>query len=256
MMPAMSKPSLPRIDLTQDELHAAAADGLITASQAEALWRLWSVADQPYKAPVAAATRVPAAGPAFGFTNVLYYFGGMVAIGAMSLFMTLGFERMGAGGLLVIGLAYLVACLKVTDHFLVRGLRVPAGNLATLAVVLVPLVVWCVQSLLGLWPDGGDVHFSAYHTRIDWRWLTLEFATLAAGAVMLWRYKLPYMVMPLAVTVWYMSMDAANALMQNDGFDWEFTRDVSLVFGIATCALAFLVDMRSRRSTDPDARQD
>jgi len=187
---------------------------------------------------------------------VLYYFGGMVAIGAMSLFMTLGFERMGAGGLLAIGLAYLFACLKVADHFQARSLPVPAGILATLAVVLVPLVVWCVQSLLGWWPPDGDTHFSAYHTHINWRWLTLEFATLAAGAVMLWRYKLPFMVMPLAVTVWYISMDAANALMQNEGFDWQFTRDVSLVFGLATCALAMWVDVRSRRSTDADARQD
>jgi hypothetical protein len=64
------------------------------------------------------------------------------------------------------------------------------------------------------------------------------------------------MVMPLAVTVWYMSMDVANGLMQKDGFDWKFTRDVSLLFGIATCALAMWVDVRSRRSQDADARQD
>jgi hypothetical protein len=113
-----------------------------------------------------------------------------------------------------------------------------------------------VQNLLGLWPPGGDSRFSAYHTHINWRWLTLEFATLAAGAVMLWRYRLPYMVMPLAVTVWYMGMDVANALMQNEGFDWQFTRDVSLVFGIATCPLALWVDVRSRRSRDAEARQD
>ena len=252
----MSKLSSASITLTQEELRAAASDGLITPAQADALWQRWSV---PAWRDTSAQALVPpthSTGPSFGFTNVLYYFGGMVAIGAMSLFMTLGFERLGAGGLLAIGLAYLVACLKVADHFLARGLQVPAGILATLAIVLVPLVVWCVQSLLGWWPPGGDTRFSAYHTRIDWRWLTLEFSTLAAGVVMLWRYKLPFMVMPLAVTVWYLSMDAANALMQNDGFDWQFTRDVSLVFGISTCALAMWVDVRSRRSTDADARQD
>jgi hypothetical protein len=113
-----------------------------------------------------------------------------------------------------------------------------------------------VQSLLGLWPPGGDSSFAAYHTVINWRWLTLEFATLAAGAVMLWRFQLPFMVMPLAVTVWYMSMDVAHALMQKEGFDWQFSRDVSLVFGIATCALAMWVDVRSRRSTRAASRQD
>jgi hypothetical protein len=120
----------------------------------------------------------------------------------------------------------------------------------------VSLIVWSVQSVMGLWPPGGSENYSAYHTVINWRWLTLEFATLAAGAVMLWRYRLPFMVMPLAVTIWYMSMDVANALVQNDGFDWQFTRDVSLWFGIATCALALWVDVRSRRSADALSRQD
>lgn len=252
MMSPMTKPSSASIALTHDALHAAASDGLISASQAEALWQRWSAPEWQQQAESHAST----AGPSFGFTNVLYYFGGIVAMCAMSLFMTLGFERMGAGGLLVIGLAYLAACLKAGDHFQARSLPVPAGVLATLAVVLVPLVVWCVQSLLGWWPPGGPEGFSAYHTRIDWRWLTLEFATLAAGAVMLWRYKLPFMVMPLAVTVWYLSMDAAHALMQPEGFDWQFMRDVSLLFGIASCALAMWVDVRSRRSTEVDARQD
>jgi hypothetical protein len=188
--------------------------------------------------------------------NVLYYFGGLVAIGAMSLFMTLGFQTLGAGALLAIALAYMVACLKVADHFKARGLLVPAGLLATLAVVLVSLVAWSAQSVAGLWPPGGASDFSSYHTRIDWRWLTLEFATLAAGVVMLWRYRLPFMVMPLAVTLWYMNMDVANGLLNDGGWDWEFTRDVSLVFGIATVALAMWVDVRSRLSRSVEWRQD
>ena len=43
---------------------------------------------------------MPSRGPGFAFVNVLYYFGGLMAIGAMSLFMTLGFEAMGTWGLL------------------------------------------------------------------------------------------------------------------------------------------------------------
>jgi len=252
----MPKPSATRIALTQHDVQAAARQGLITVQQADALWQHWSEAMDAGETTQPMPLAAHHDGPVFGLVNVLYYFGGMVAVGAMSLFMTLGFEQMGVPGLLLIGLGYLVACLKVADYFKARGLDVAAGNLATLAVVLVPLVVWCVQSLLGLWPPGGDTRFSAYHTHINWRWLTLEFATLAAGAVMLWRYKLPYMVMPLAVTVWYMSMDLAHGLMQYEGFDWQFTRDVSLVFGIATCALAMWVDVRSRRSSDVHARQD
>ncbi len=237
------------VELTLRDLHAAAVDGVITNMQASQLWlRLGGSAGAQPVGPTPA--------PSFGFVNVLYYFGGLVAISAMGLFMTLGFESMGAAGLLAIGLAYMVACLKVADHFKSRALPVPAGILATLAVVLVPLVVWSAQSLLGLWPPGGSGTFRSYYTIINWRWMTLEFATLAAGVLMLWRYRLPFMVMPVAVTVWYMSMDIANALMQTNGFDWQFSRDVSVVFGMATVALALWVDVRSRLSQNIEWQQD
>ncbi|MBC7918520.1 MAG: DUF2157 domain-containing protein, partial [Rhodoferax sp.] len=67
---------------------------------------------------------------------------------------------------------------------------------------------------------------------------------------------LPFMVMPVAMTVWYMSMDVASALMQNEGLDWKFARDVSLVFGLGTVALAMWVDVRTRLSNDAEWQQD
>ena len=138
--------SLQVIDLRPQDLKDAAREGIVTDQQATALWQWLSHGGAQYRGTPRAITPMGSAataatGPAFGFVNVLYYFGGMVAIGAMSLFMTLGFESMGAGGLLAIGLAYLAACMKVADRFKARGLPVPAGLLATLAVVLVPLVV-------------------------------------------------------------------------------------------------------------------
>ena len=248
------------IEVRLHDLQVAADAGILTRDQAQSLWLNLTQGETPVKvveppAPVAAPVAA-LGGPRFGFVNVLYYFGGMVAISAMSLFMTLGFEAMGVKGLLAIGLAYAFACLKVADNFKARSLPVPAGILATLAIVLVPLIVWCVQSLMGLWPTGGSSSFADYHTFINWRWTTLEFATLAAGVVMLWRLRLPFMVMPVAVTVWYMSMDVANMLMQNQGFDWKFTRDVSLVFGIAMCFIAMWVNVRCRKARDAAWRQD
>ncbi len=233
------------VQLHHSDLDAAVRDGLVSEVQAQQLWSRWS-----------AVVRQPVPGPDFGFTNTLYYLGGMVAIGAMTLFMSLGWEAFGSWGLMVISAAYLLACLKVADHLVLRALSVPAGILATLAVCLVPLIVWCLQNAMGLWPPGDSQEYSAYHARINWRWLTLEFATLMAGVAMLWRYRLPFMVMPVAVTIWYISMDLANALMQNQRFDWEFTRDVSLLFGVATCGLAIWVDLRCRRAQEPMWRQD
>lgn len=268
-----------RVQIGWHDVEAAVEAGAIQPSEAHALWASWATPGSPLR--VSAATAVPTAaelaredeeavampaqaaqrpplatGPVFSFTNTLYYFGGMLAIGAMTLFMTLGWELFGAWGVFALAVGYLSGALLVAGNLLQKGLRTPAGVLATLAVCLVPLAVWAFQSGIGLWPEGAHDSYRDYHRFIDWRWLTLEFATLAAAVVLLYRYKLPFMVMPVAVTIWYLSMDVAHMLMQKDGFDWEFTRDVSLVFGLATCAIAVWVDLRSRSATAPEDRQD
>ncbi|MDP3190279.1 DUF2157 domain-containing protein [Rhodoferax sp.] len=261
-----------RVQLSWRDVEAAVEQGAILPAEAHALWASWATPGSPLRvtAPPAVDTQPqplealpPAAAPApvhtspvFSFTNTLYYFGGMLAIGAMTMFMNLGWALFGAWGVFALSVGYLVGALAVAGNLLQKGLRTPAGILATLAVCLVPLAVWALQSGIGLWPEGGPDSYRDYHRFIDWRWLTLELATLAAAVVLLWRYKLPFMVMPVAVTIWYLSMDVAHMLMQKEGFDWEFTRDVSLVFGLATCALAVWVDLRSRTATEPEHRQD
>lgn len=272
-----------RVQLGWRDIEAAVEAGAIVPSEAHALWAEWAmpgsrtrvaagaplvpdvdfeptVAESLWAAQAAQAARgarAPvASGPRFSFTNTLYYFGGMLAIGAMTLFMTLGWELFGAWGVLALALGYLVGALLVAGNLMKKGLHTPAGILATLAVCLVPLAVWALQKALGAWPDTVADSYRDYHRVIHWQWITLELATLAAAVVMLWRYKLPFMVMPVAVTLWYMSMDVARFLMETNGFDWEFRLDVSLVFGLFTCAVAVWVDLRTRRATLPEDRQD
>lgn len=230
------------IPIHWQQLQDAAQAGDISLEQAERLWARW------------ASDAIAA--PRFSFVHVLYYFGGMLAIGAMTLFMTLGWELFGAWGVLLLSLGYAAGAVAVARHLLRRGLHIPAGILATVAVSLVPLAAWSLQSGLGLWPEGGPDSYRDYHRLIDWRWLTLEFVTLAAAVVMLWWLRLPFMVMPVAVTLWYLNMDVAHMLTRQQGFDWQFTRDVSLVFGLFTCAIAVWVDLRSRWASDPRNRQD
>ena len=62
--------------------------------------------------------------------------------------------------------------------------------------------------------------------------------TLAAGAAMLWRYRLPFLVLPVAVTLWYMSMDLTPFLSGMEDAGWELRRFVSLCFGLLMVLLA------------------
>ena len=226
--------------LTRPMLDDAVTAGVLSIDQAGALWGFLA--------------RRESDTPSFKPAHILYYLGGMIAVGAMTLFMTLGWERFGGGGLLVIAVVYAAAAIALTEAFLRRpNLAIPAGITATLAVVMVPLAVYGAQHWLGFWADGTRAFaYRDYHTHIDWRWLVMEFATLAVAAVVLWRYRLPFLVMPVAVTLWYMSMDLTPFLYgerSSYGY-WSHAKRVSLFFGLAMTVLAFVVDLRSRRTKD------
>ena len=69
------------MNLTRAHLDKAAQRGVIAPDQVDALWEVLSESS--------------ADTPSFRFTHILYYLGGLIAIGAMTLFMTLGWERFG-----------------------------------------------------------------------------------------------------------------------------------------------------------------
>ncbi len=223
------------MNLTRAHLDKAAQRGVIAPDQVDALWAVLSESS--------------ADTPSFRFTHILYYLGGLIAIGAMTLFMTLGWERFGGWGLLFIALSYAVAGLWLTEHFLNRlRLPIPAGIAAAFVVALTPLAIYGAQSVLGLWAEGRI--YREYPTHIDWRWTLMELGTLATGAAMLWRYRLPFLVMPVAVTLWYMSMDLTPFLFGTNDANWDLRKFVSLWFGLLMVLLAFWVDIRARREKD------
>jgi hypothetical protein len=165
----------------------------------------------------------------------------------MSLFMTLGWNLAHGWGGFVISGCYAAIFLALTHKLVSKNLQIPAGILATLAVAMVPLAIFFVQMALGYWEDSKA--YRDYHVFIDWRWIIMEFGTLAAGTILLWRYRFPFMLMPIAVTLWYMSMDLVPFLF-GDLRDWEIRYFVSLWFGLLMVLVAFWVDMRSRVSRD------
>ncbi|MCU6435608.1 DUF2157 domain-containing protein [Undibacterium sp. Jales W-56] len=192
----------------------------------------------------------------FSGTTVLYYLGGMLAIAACSLFSTLAVEKWGMPVLLDLSLVYLLFAVALASWLDKRGLGAPAGIFATLAIALVPLAIFALQHVLGWWADSATTgHYRDFHRWIDWHWLTMELATLLAGALMLWRFQYSFLVMPISVTLFYMGMDVVPAiLMQGDAGlisgNWHLRQQISLVFGLGMLVLALIVDLRSRRGID------
>jgi hypothetical protein len=219
--------------ITRTNLNAAVENNILTTDQADKLAEFLK--------------NQPGAGPSFDFTHVLYYLGGLIAIGAMTLFMNLGWESFGGWGIFFISLLYAGAGLKLTNLFQRKGYAVPAGICATFVVALTPLAIYGIQQALGLWPD--ESTYREYHQYIKWHWLYMEFGTLAVGAIVAWKYKYPFLIMPIAVTLWYMSMDVA-AMLAGGRPEFELRALVSMYFGLLMVAMAFWVDVRARKTAD------
>ncbi|WP_028448634.1 hypothetical protein [Chitinibacter tainanensis] len=223
------------MQIQRQQLDDAAAAGLLAPAQVGPLW--------DFLATQSAQT------PSFRATHILYYLGGLLAIGAMSLFMTLGWDLWGGWGLLLIALAYALLGLGLTEYCLRRpGLRIPAGIAAAFVVVLTPLAIYGLQAGLGYWEMSEE--YRDYHVRIDWRWLWMELATLVVGAIMLWRYRLPFLMLPVAVTLWYLSMDLTPILFHDSDLQWQLRKWVSVYVGLLMLGLAFWIELRTRSRED------
>jgi hypothetical protein len=87
---------------------------------------------------------------------------------------------------------------------------------------------------------------------IDARLLMMQCATLFAAGVALWRYRLPFLVMPVALTLWFISMDLTRIFMGAPSFVvFSHPGDVvSVCLGVLITVLAVFVDVRYSKTQD------
>lgn len=220
------------MNLSKEDFKWAAASGLITTEKADELWNAFS-------------TRKPAKTP-FDLAHVAYYFGALIVISAMGWFMTLGWERFGGGGILLISCIY-AACFILGGWRLwfKENLRVPGGLLFTLAVWMTPLAVYGLERMLGFWPLSDPGTYRDFHVWIKGSWILMELGTVLTGLIALRLVRFPFLTFPVAFALWYMSMDLTPIVMRSDHFTWEQRLWVSVIFGAAVLICAYIVDRRS-----------
>lgn len=184
------------------------------------------------------------------FSTLLYYFGGFMSILSISIFMTLTFDHFGKEGLFILSTALFFIGLLSGKILIKKELEKPAGVLVSFSLALVPLIVFTLQHILGFYDSELGNSYSKYHKLIDERWLFMEFSTLVVGAFLLYRYKQPFIMFPVAFTFWYLSMDLAVFFAKEDNYAFELRADFSLFFGLFLTGLAIVVDYFSSREKD------
>ena len=218
--------------VSKKDMGWAVSEGLISEAQAEDLWL--------------ALRGRGVDRPRFDLPHVAYYFGALVVISAMTWFMTLGWERFGGGGMLVISLSYaLVFAVAGALLWRERGLKVPGGLLVTAAVSMTPLAVYGFETMTGAWLQGAPGEYADFYAYVKGAWFPMEAATIVAGLVALRFFRFPFLTAPIAFALWFMSMDLTPLIYGEHYYEAQGYQVVSLVFGLVVLVGAYVVDRRT-----------
>jgi hypothetical protein len=229
---------------TIDDIAAARDAGAIDAETFERL-------SQFLASGRAAGAEAASQAPRYDVVNVLWYAGALIVLGAMGMFSTTAFGLWGDKALLVTAIVYAVLFTLAGAYlWKKRDLRTPGGLLVACAVGMAPLAIFALQSMFGVSPAGEARPYGDFYVWIKSSWLPMELGTIGAAAVALLAFPFPFLVMIIAFSLWFMSMDLTPWLMGVQEFSWDQRASVSMYFGLAVLAVAWLVDLKRWRGGD------
>lgn len=221
------------VNITKQEL-ITAANGVISAEQAEAVW--------------AALEKNTAHRPRFELAHVAYYFGALIVIGAMGWFMGLAWENFGGSGILVLAVAYaLLFVMAGRTLWKTPSLRIPGGLFITMAVCMTPLAIYGLERMTNFWPQDDPGSYANFHPYINASWIFMELGTIIAAFVALRFFPFTFLTAPIAYALWYLSMDVVPLLLGEAWTTWEQRLWISLWCGVIMLLIAYLIDRRTRQ---------
>lgn len=227
--------------VTRSDLSAAADIGVISPAQVEPLVAFLSTRTQLLQGSPAPSR--------FDVVHLLWYAGALIVMGAMGLFTTLAFSKMGGTALVVTAVVYAIA-FACAGHYLwhKRKLQTPGGLLIAVAVSMVPLAVYGIQDELGMWSKFGKPGtVRDFYIWVKGSFVFMELATIAAAALALRFYRFPFIVILPAIALWMLSIDIVPWITGQASRDWEVSRKISVAFGLCMILLAIAVNLRQRR---------
>ena len=237
--------------LTPADVRRAADEGVLSHGDAKRLID-WGY-DQRFDRTLPRSPSPEPAPEAYKGLNavtVAYYFGAMLMISACAWFLGDKWDALGSPGVFATVLAYMLVALGLGRFLRARGYVVGGGLLITVAVCLVPLLVYTVEDMLGLWPAARPGEYKDYYPRVHGSWVVMELATMAAALVALRFVPFGFLTAPLAHAFWFFSMDVAEWL-----FGESLSRGqrcwVSVLVGVLTMLVGYGLERTYRTRESP-----
>ncbi len=218
--------------------------GLLTPQQASAIRRYMeatgSVAEQ------AKGCREQCAG--LNLVSLAYYFGGFMILFAYRIFMGLQWESLGYTRQTAVSLLTILG-LWVIGSSLRRTGFVRAGDLLVFAATgVVPLLVYSLQHVAGVWPEADRYAYRDFYRVVAPAWVSIELVSILAALVVVWRTRFPLHTLLIAFWWWFLSMDLTRMLAGSGDWTWgDREQAISTLMGMAMLGLGIFLQRRASR---------
>jgi len=218
------------VEISKEHLFLAASDLEIPRKQVEALW-----------ASLEQRNKNPKTSP---FSKLLFYFGAMIIISAMTWLMNLSWEWFEGGAILLISIIYaFLFTLMGTVLWNKKDLKIPAGLFITIAVCMTPLAIYGLETYLKILPRDHANNYKEFFYTIKGSWIFMEMGTMLAGVIALRFFPFPFLTAPIFFSAWLFTIDILPLLTGNET-TWEQKEWISMCFGFALLFISYLIDRK------------
>ena len=173
---------------------------------------------------------------------VVYYIGALLILSAFGWFLGSQWDALGHSGIFIVSSCYALLFIFLGHVIYFREKYPVAGGLLfTCAVGMVPLIVYSLEAMTGIWPNKNPGAYHDYYVWINGSWIVMELATILASLAALRKIKSSFLVMPAAIAFWFLSMDIAEIVISGQ-LASEARSWVSVIVGVLILAIAYGVD--------------
>jgi hypothetical protein len=171
--------------------------------------------------------------------------GVLLVIGAHAWWSTKGYQAMGIGIVLVLTLLWQAGFLWAAEWAKHARHGLLESGFAAIVAFYTPLTIFSIEKLLGV--DFEDENYRDFYPWISGGWVFMELGSIAVAAALLYRYRRPFLTLPMMLFTGFLLMDGTVRLF-GDGFDDDtLIKRVVLAGGIVIGLVGVLLDYKGWR---------
>jgi hypothetical protein len=177
--------------------------------------------------------------PKSRLSSFLLYFGSLIAITAMTWEYT---SSLSSSKSLILSLFYALIFFGTGIYFwTAKKIKIPGGMLCSLGIVMIPLIVYSLQSVMNWWPKTFYSAYDHFYYGVNGGWLPMEICTLIVACVVLYFIRFPFITVLIYSVIWFLSMDTIHFFIgKKQEFSMRYSA-VSITIGALLTILAFVL---------------